>query len=185
MEVNFDARLPQFRKESHLRAVRSMSCNGQVTYQILLSSGDRVLEREVIARYLAVDSDGRDIRAVAITPANYDFRLKGAARSEPRIQVFQLKPRKKLLGLFRGELWFDTGTGMPILEAGQFVKNPSMLLKRIRFVREYEIRDGVSIPKRVESSIETRFTGRAELSVRFSNFTHQETTYCDGPEPNR
>jgi hypothetical protein len=185
MEVDIDARLPKLQKESHLRAVRYMSCDGQVTYQILQFSGDSVLKREVIARYLAAESDARVNDSAAITPANYEFRVKATPGLEPRIHIFQLKPRKKRSGLFKGELWFDTGTGMPIREAGQFVKNPSMLLKRIRFVRDYEIRDGVSIPTRIESGIDTRFAGRAELSVRFSNFTHQETTDCDGPEPNR
>jgi hypothetical protein len=183
MEVDIDASLPNLQKESNLRAVRYMSCNGQVTYQILQSSGDGVLKREVIARYLAAESDARANDSAAITPANYEFRLKATPGLEQSIHTLQLRPRKKRLGLFKGELWVDTGTGMPLRESGQFVKNPSMLLKRIRFVRDYEIRDGVSIPRRIESAIETRFAGRAELSVRVHDFTYRESAECDSQEP--
>ena len=183
MEVDIDARLAKLQKESYLRAVRYMSCDGQVTYQTLQSSGDAGLRREVIARYLAVESDARVTESAAITPANYEFRLKATPGLEQRIHILQLKPRKKRPGLFKGELWLDTGTGMPLRESGQFVKNSSMLLKRIRFVRDYEIRGGVSIPIRIESGIETRFAGRAELSVRVHDFTYQESAECDGREP--
>jgi hypothetical protein len=184
MEVDIDARLPNLQKESYLRAVRYMSCNGQVTYQILQSSGDGVLKREVIARYLTAETDAHVSDSAAITPANYEFRLKAIPGVEQRVYILQLKPRKTRPGLFKGELWVDTVTGMPLRESGQFVKNPSMLLKRIRFVRDYEIRDGVSIPKRIQSGIETRFAGRAELSVRVHDFTYQESAECDGREAN-
>ena len=30
---------------------------------------------------------------------------------------------------------------------GSFVKNPSVFLKKVEFVREYEIHDGVAIPE--------------------------------------
>ena len=71
MEVDIDARLPNLQKESYLRAVRYMSCNGQVTYQILQSSGDGVLKREVIARYLTAETDAHVGDSAAITPAKY------------------------------------------------------------------------------------------------------------------
>jgi len=184
MEVDIDAKLPNLQKESHLRAVRYMSCDGQVTYQTLQSSGDGVLKREVIARYLTAETDPHVSDSAAITLVNYEFRLKAIPGLEQRVYVLQLKPRKKRPGLFKGELWVDTGTGMPLRESGQFVKSPSMLLKRVRFVRDYEIRAGVSIPKRMESGIETRFAGRVELSVRVHNFAYQESAECDGREAN-
>ena len=71
------------------------------------------------------------------------------------------------MGLFKGELWVDGQTGMPVHESGQFVKSPSVFVKRIRFVRDYEIRDGVAILNYIESTVDTRLAGRAKLDVRY------------------
>jgi len=54
-----------------------------------------------------------------------------------------------------------------------------VFLKKIAFVRDYELRDGVSIPKHIASSVETRVVGRAELQINFSNFTKQENAEDD------
>jgi hypothetical protein len=179
MEVDIDARLPKIRKAGALKALRHVSCAGQVTYKALDSSGDVRVNREVIARYLAVESEVRDAGAVSITPPNYEFRLKASSGTEGQhVSIFRLKPRKKSVGLFKGELWLDAKTGMPLRETGQFTKVPSIFLKSIRFVRDYEIRDGISVPKSIESTVETRLVGRAELSVQFNNFTYEAGGSC-------
>jgi hypothetical protein len=179
MEADINAKVPKLKKEGTLRAMRQVSCTGQVTYKALDSSGDASVKREVISRYLAAESEQRDSGILAITLANYEFRLKGTiATGAQRIWIFRLKPRKKRVGLFKGELWLDAETGMPLRETGQFVKVPSLFLKRIRFVRDYEIRDGVSILKSIESTVETRLVGRAELSVHFHNVTYESSGGC-------
>ena len=171
-EVEIRASLPKLRKAARLRALRRISCAGEVTYQALDFSGDVRVKREVISRYLAAENEMRDAASVAITSANYVFHLKNMLALEGQtVQVFRLKPRKKRVGLFKGELWLDAETSMPLREVGQFVKTPSIFLKRIRFVRTYELRDGVSIPKSIASTVETRLAGRAELSVQFRNYT--------------
>ncbi|MEI9974875.1 MAG: hypothetical protein WDO73_24175 [Ignavibacteriota bacterium] len=39
------------------------------------------------------------------------------------------------------------------------------------FVRRYEIRNGISVPREEQSFVDTRLgVGRAELTVEFSNF---------------
>jgi hypothetical protein len=89
------------------------------------------------------------------------------------VDILQITPRKKAIGLFKGELWVDSETGMPVREAGQFVKSPSVFLKKIAFVRDYELQDGMSIPAHIESKVDTRVVGLAELQISFSNFTWQ------------
>jgi hypothetical protein len=168
MEVEIYAKVPKIQKAAALRALRRVSSTGQITYQALDFSGDVLVKKEVISRYLVAESEARDPESVAITSINYEFRLKATlGPKEHTVQVFRLKPLKKRVGLFKGELWLDAETGMPVREAGQFVKVPSIFLKRIRFVRDYEIRGGVSVPKSIESTVETRLVGRAELSIRF------------------
>ena len=60
---------------------------------------------------------------------------------------------------------------MPVRESGKFVKNPSVFLKNVEFIREYELKDGISYPTRIESTIETRIVGKAEITIHYSNYS--------------
>jgi len=181
MEVSLDARLPSLEKRGRLRALRSISKLGMITYKALGFSGDNVIKNQVIARYLDGESQTRDI---GITRANYKFKFKGQFDRDGRtILVLQVTPRKKVVGLFHGELWLDAQTSMPVREAGRFVKSPSMFLKKIEFVRDYEIQNGVAVPIHVESKADVRVLGRAELSIDYTNFSRPEIVAEAAPEP--
>ena len=67
-------------------------------------------------------------------------------------------------------------------ESGYLVKNPSMFLKKVAFIRKYEIRDGISVPRQVQSVADMRFVGKAELTIDFSNFSI-ETIETQGRPP--
>jgi hypothetical protein len=182
MEVSMDARLPRLEKRGKMRALRTISKLGMITYKALGFSGDNLIKNQVIARYLDGESQTHDI---GITPANYKFKNKGLAERDGRkVYVLQVTPRRKAVGLFHGELWLDAETSMPVREAGRFVKSPSIFLKKIEFVRDYQIQDGVAIPSHVESKADVRVLGRAELSIDYSNFSRQEIAE-DAAESNR
>ena len=183
MEVDINAKIPKLEKQGKLRALRRISRLGQITYKALGFSGDSTIKQEVITRYLAAESEARDSGSIAITPANYKFKYKGVAERDGReLRMFQITPKKKKVGLFRGELWLDAETGMPVREAGQFVKNPSVFLKKVEFVEDFELRDGVAIPKHFRGTVDTRLVGRAELSIDFSNFSRPEAAGGDAIE---
>lgn len=172
MEVDIDAKIPRLEKRGRLLALRKISRLGVITYKALGFFGDNTVKQEVITRYLAAESEGRENGTIAISPANYKFKLKSDLDVNGRhVVVLQITPRKKKVGLFKGELWVDAETGMPVRESGQFVKSPSVFLKKIAFVRDYELQDGVSIPAHIESMVDTRIVGRAELEISFSKFT--------------
>jgi hypothetical protein len=180
MEIDIDAALPRLEKRGKLQALRKISRLGKITYKALGFSGDNTVKQEVITRYLAAESEGRENGTIAITPANYKFRYSGRiVQNGQTTEILQVTPRKKAIGLFKGELWLDAETGMPLRESGEFVKSPSVFLKKISFVREYELHDGVSIPKHIASRVDTRVVGRAELQISFSNFTKQENAEDD------
>jgi hypothetical protein len=171
MEVKMNAKLPRLDKQGVLLALRRISNFGKITYKALGFSGDNMIKNEVIARYLAIDAEGSD---VALTPVNYKFKYKGQSyRDNRQVYLFQVSPRRKSLGLFRGELWLDAATAMPVRKAGRFVKTPSVFLKKVEFVQDYELQDGVAIPKHFQGTADMRLVGRAELSIDFSNFTRQ------------
>jgi hypothetical protein len=179
MEVSIDARLPELEKQGRLRAFRFVSRLGKIIYKPLGFSGDNTVKKEVIARYLSLETDDHPSSNVSITPANYHFKYKAKMTQGDRVvQVLELTPKKKhwwggyKVGLFKGELWVDVDTGMPIRLSGQWVTSPSVFVKRVQFVQEFEMQqNGVSIPSHLESTVDTRIVGRAELSIDFSNFT--------------
>jgi hypothetical protein len=184
MEVEIEARLPRLKKEGSLHALRQISRLGQITYDAVQSSGDKMVNKDVIARYMAaeaeaskgiVDSRGRP-QSIGLTPDNYKFKQKAVLTANGRrIYIFQVTPRKSRLGLFKGEIWVDSDTGMPVREAGRFVKSPSVFLSKVDFVREYEMIDGLAVPAKVETRVETRLVGLAELSIRYNNYSFSQT----------
>jgi hypothetical protein len=176
MEVDIDAKLPKLKEQGRLKVLKAISRIGKITITRLGEFvGDRTVEKEVIARYLELDSDSPENASIAITPDNYHFRLKTKMTSgDSRTLVFELKPKKNAVGLFKGELWLDAATGMPVREAGTLVKTPSILLKSIAFVNEYQLQNGVAWPSHIECHVDTRVAGRADLSIRFSNVTQAE-----------
>jgi hypothetical protein len=173
MDAEVEASLPKLKKFGTLSALRTITKVGKITWDKLRFSGDNTIKKEVIARYIQTEQESReDTTKFAINNENYKFKYKGLeSKNAARVHVFQLTPRKKAVGLFKGELWIDPETNLPVREAGEMVKSPSIFLKKVQFVREYEIVEGRSIPKHVESKINTRVWGAAEVSINYRNFS--------------
>jgi hypothetical protein len=174
MDVEIDAALPQLKKQGKLHALRRISALGRITYETLRFEGDGTVKNQVITRYLNAEADAQKDQApsLAVTPENYKFKYKGKSVLNARdVHVFQVTPRQKRQGLFKGEVWIDAATFLRVRESGRLVKNPSIFLKRVEFVRNYEIQDGIAVPRSVESVVETRLVGKAELTIDFTNFS--------------
>jgi hypothetical protein len=179
MFAHFAGQLPKLNKSGELHAKRIVSMDGHVEYIVdgLERSGDKTVQKDLIGRFMAAESETKeqDPAKIAITPENYKFKYKGLQEKMGReVHVYEVNPRKKRVGLFKGELWVDPETGLTVREAGRFVKSPSVFLKRVDFTRDYEIFDGYSIPKAMQTTIQTRFWGVAVLAVRYSDFQWSE-----------
>lgn len=172
MEVDIEASLPKLKKHGRLRGLRRISRLGRITYEALHFEGDNSVKNHVIARYLAAEAEAQadGSPSLAVTPANYKFKYKGPVESGGQtIEIFQVTPRRKLVGLFKGEIWIDAKTFLCVRESGRLVKPPSIFLKKIEFVKEYAIQDGVSVPRQIHSVVDTRLVGPAELTIDFRN----------------
>ena len=75
--------------------------------------------------------------------------------------------------LFKGEIWIDASTYLKVQESGYLVKNPSIWLKKVAFIRKYEIREGISVPRETQSVADTRLVGKAEMTIEFTNVSLQ------------
>jgi hypothetical protein len=173
MDVEIDASLPKLRKHGRLHALRHISPLGLIKYDKARFEGDGIVNKEIISRYLTaeVELQKQQSPALAVTPENYKFKYKGVNRDSGQdVHVFAVTPRQKREGLFKGEIRIDARTFLKVQESGYLVKNPSIFLKKVVFVRKYEIRDGISVPRQVQSVAEVRFVGKAELTIDFSNF---------------
>jgi len=173
MEVDMDAQLPSLKKHGRLHALRFITKVGKVFYNRPRFEGDNTVKKEVIARYLEAEAQAQSeyAEAVAITPANYKFQYKGTTDYGDRpAHVLEVTPLKKRAGLYKGELWIDKQTYLPLREWGELVKSPSVFLKNVYFVRDYYIYDGISIPRRLISEVSTRLVGKAQLTIWYDNF---------------
>jgi hypothetical protein len=174
MDVEIDASLPKLKKHGRLHALRRISPLGLIRYERAQFEGDGIVNKEIISRYLTAEVEAQKEQApeIAVTPRNYKFKYKGTKRTAERdVHVFEVSPKQKRDGLFKGEVWIDAGTYLKVQESGYLVKNPSIFLKKVAFIRKYDIRDGISVPRQVQSVADVRFVGKAELTIDFSNFS--------------
>ena len=188
MDAEIDASLPKLKKNGRLEALRKISKLGKITWDHLHFSGDGTIKKEVIARFIQTEQEQTDTSKMSITPENYKFKLKGLEnRNGQKLYVFHLTPRKKIPQLFKGEIWLDAATYLPVHEAGTFVKSPSVFLTKVQFVRDYEILNGYAVPKHVESQAETRFWGPAQVTIRYNNIVKsvEDEPVVALPEPNQ
>ena len=176
MEVDMDASVPKLKKQGKLHALKNISRLGKITYHALGFSGDNMVKTEVIARYLNAELQAnQEGTNLGITRENYKFKYKGMENFNGRdVYVLHVTPRQKKVGLFKGELWLDSQTYMPVRESGQFVKTPSIFLKKMEFVQSFEIQDGVSIPAKLESKADVRFFGSVQFTIKYLKFSKEE-----------
>lgn len=172
MDVEISAELPKLKKKGRMFGLRTITRLGRITYDAIKFEGDNTIKKEVIARFLTAETQAANNAPPPITPQYYKFKYKGLVERDGRqVYLFQLSPRKKQTGTFKGEMWLDKDTALPIREAGRLSKNPSVFIKRFDFVRVYDIQGGVAYPKQTTGVVATRLWGKAEMFIDFHNIT--------------
>jgi hypothetical protein len=180
MEVDISGFIPKLKKYGQMHALRHITHVGRITYEALRFQGDDTVKRNVIAKYLQAEEQSQQDPSLAVTPDNYKFKYKGKTVVEGRdAHQFEVSPKKKGQGLYRGQLWIDAETFLRVQEQGRLVKNPSMILRKVEFVRKYVIRDGVSVPRQLKTVAETWLVGKTQLTVDYSN--HSFDSKRNGP----
>lgn len=177
MDVDISAAVPKLHKTGRLQALRRISRLGKITYDALRFEGDNTVKKELIARFLAAETGAADAKAIPVTPEFYKFKYKGLTEREgQQVYVFQLTPKKKSTSTFKGELWLDPETYLPVREAGRLARNPSVFIRSFDFVRTYVIQDGVAVPKQTSGVVNTRLWGKAEMKIDYSNYASETDT---------
>ena len=164
--VQIDASLPALKKHASMTGFKRVVRPGQIVYRGLRFTGDNVVKTQVIARFLARETKPpQPAGDVGVTPRNYIFAFdKVAEYNGIAAYVFLLKPRRKRAGLFRGELWLDAETAAPLRIWGDLT-SPSIFVRSVRFVQDYQTVRTCSEPLRVLLTAQTRIAGAAEMTV--------------------
>jgi hypothetical protein len=131
--------------------------------------GDGFVKSNVITRLLQSEVDHvqkDDTSLTAITPANYKFSYKGTVQTPSRLMhVYQVKPRKNRMGLFKGHVYLDAYTGSLVRAEGRAVKSPSLFIKKIEFGQDYVDVGAFTFPAHTHSEASTRLVGRAVVDI--------------------
>lgn len=175
LDVHFKAELPSMKKSGKMAAFRWVNNVGRVFYKMISFEGDETVKKDVIARFMTAETKVRseNIAEKSIGPENYKFKYVGRVEFAGRTgHSFALNPRHKKPGLFKGQLIIDSETFLPLLEEGKFVRPPSVFLSDVEFRREFQIIDGRAVPKMLETTVNTRFWGKALIEVSYSGYKH-------------
>lgn len=155
--VTVEARLPGGGQQSRFVAIRDIGETERSEYLVLESGGDAAAQ-ELIVHYLASQAQVEDLplSSVLVTPNNYRLRPEGVKVTQDQTAyVFRIRPRHKIPGLIRGELWIDASTGLPLMQAGRLVKPPRGV-RRMEMVREMQLVDGTRCVRVTHVLIRTR-----------------------------
>ncbi len=172
-----EASLPGTGQKGRFELRRSFLAPKSLAYGAVKFVGDTFIKTNIITKVLQSEVEHvekGDGPTTAITPDNYKFNYKGPAIINGQAAYeFHVKPRQKRPGLFKGKVFLDAMTGHIVRAEGTLVKSPSLFVKKIDFVQDYEDVSGFSLPLKMHSVANTRLFGKAIVDISHSEYvTH-------------
>ena len=172
--TTIDAELPQTAQKGHFRLTRIFSAPKSMAFKAVDFVGDSFVKTNVIARLLQSEVDHvqkGESASTAITAANYKFSFKGAEEIDGQpAHVYNVKPRKKRIGLFKGKLYLDVYTGNVLRAEGRIVKSPSFFVKKVDFVQDYAQVGEFSLVSHIHSVAEARIVGKTIVDITHTDY---------------
>jgi hypothetical protein len=166
--VQIEAELPNVNKKGVMVAEKTVDAKGHISYEMKSYTGDNLVKTKVIGLYLSAEQEASQTQVPAITAQNYRFKFKRKDSLGDRIaMIFELTPIRKMIGLFKGELWLEEETGLEMKQAGRLVKNPSVIFKTADLTREFQIKGDESHLSKVDYQADTRVVGKVVMKMQF------------------
>lgn len=164
-----EADLPDSAQHGRYELRRRYQAPRTLAFAAIQFAGDGFVKTNVIARLLQSEVDHvqkGEGALTAITGDNYKFSWKGVDTLDGRtFYRYQVKPRRKRLGLFRGFILVDAASGHLRRAEGTMAKSPSLFVKKLEFVQDYADFGPFSLPVHVHSVAKTRLVGRAVVDI--------------------
>lgn len=169
-----DAELPDSAQKAEYELKRHYVAPGVLEFTPVRSSGDKFVKSNVIVRLLQSEVDHvhkREQSLTAINSSNYKFSYKGASQVDgTTVHVFDVKPRHKRVGLFKGKIYVDSSTGRLLRAEGRIVKSPSFFIKKVDFVQDYTTVDGFTLLSHIHSEAQTRVIGTTIVDISYRDY---------------
>jgi hypothetical protein len=168
------AELPQTAQKGEFELKRQFLAPRSLMFTAVRFVGDTFVKSNVITRLLQSEAEHvqkDNPAATAISAANYKFSYKGADEIGGRaVQVYQLKPRQKRVGLIKGRLFLDAHTGRLVRIEGSPAKSPSFFVKNIQFVQDYADFGDFTFPVHIHSEAKARIVGRTVVDIYYRDY---------------
>lgn len=168
------AELPDTSQKGEFKLKRYFLAPKSLSFGALKFVGDSFIKTNVIVRLLQSEVDhvekgtGGDL---SISSRNYKFNYKGTENLDGKaVHIYQVKPRQKRVGLFKGRIYLDVYTGSLRRVEGTLVRSPSIFIKKVEFVQEYADIGGFTFPVHIHSNTKTRLIGRAVIDILHSDY---------------
>lgn len=163
------AELPDTAQQGEYELQRHFAAPHTLEFKALRYTGDGFVKSNVITRLLQSEVDHvqkDDTALTAITNANYKFSYKGTSQVNGHLaHAFQLKPRSKRPGLFKGRIYINAFTGSLVRAEGGVVKSPSFFIKKIEFVQDYADVGSFTFPVYIHTEARARVIGRTVVDI--------------------
>jgi hypothetical protein len=167
------AELPSTNQYGEFELMRYYSAFKGLEFRPINFSGDSFIKSNIILRFLRAEADQiREAKGAdsAISLRNYKFQYKAASQIDGQtVYVFDVKPRHKQTGLFKGRIYVDVFSGSLRRAEGAFVKSPSFWVKKIQFVQDYQDFGDLTFAVHVRSLVNTRILGRVVVDISHRN----------------
>lgn len=169
-----EAELTDSSQKAEFELKQHYAAPGILEFTPVRSSGDSFVKSNVIARLLQSEVEHvqkHEQWKTAIDSANYKFSYKGVDQlNGTAVHVYEVKPRHKRVGLFKGRIYVDASDGTLLRAKGRIAKSPSFFIKRIDFVQDYATIDGFTVPVHLHSEAQTRIVGKAVVDVVLKDY---------------
>ncbi len=169
MKAKFEASLPNMKKHGVMQTEKHIDERGHVSYEMKSFEGDDTIKKQVIARYISAEQDSSNTPnggAADIQPQNYKFKYKRSDKlGDKQVEVFEVAPRRSAVGLFKGEIWLDPESGLPLRFTGRLVKNPSVIFKTNDFVQDFVLQGGQAFESVLTIDSNTRLVGKVIMQI--------------------
>ena len=163
------AELPETKQQGEYEVKRQYSAPKSLLFTALHFTGDAFVKTSVIARLMQSEVEHvqkDDSSSMAFTAANYKFAYKGLRSVDGRaLHEFQVRPRRRRVGLLKGNLFLDARTGSLVRLEGVPAKSPSVFLSRIRVSQDFADFGPFTLPVHLHSEAKASIVGRTIVDV--------------------
>ena len=143
-------------------------------FKIISEKGSGLIRNRVFKPLMDVEVESASERNRldrSITPNNYTLSLVGEEDvAGSHCFVLQATPKRSDTYLFTGKIWVHSVEFAVVKIEGQPAKNPSLWIKRVDFVRQYQKIGEFWLPLKNESISRVRLFGKNTLTTDYENY---------------